>query len=89
MGNSRRLMADLVQEFTHKVTRADGVVFRVRAFAEKRGNIWIGWLEFRPSRRGKTLKTEEETSQPNKEAVAYWASGLEPVYLEGALERAK
>ena len=52
-------------------------------------NVWIGWLEFRPTGRGKTLKTGEETSQPNKDAVAYWASGLEPVYLEGALDRAK
>ncbi len=76
-------MADLVHEFSEPVGG-----FRVRAFAEKRGNIWIGWLEFRP-RRGKVRKTGEETSQPSKEAVAYWASGLEPVYLEGALERAK
>jgi hypothetical protein len=29
-----------------------------------------------------------ETTQPNREALAYWASGIEPVYLEGALERA-
>ena len=37
----------------------------------------------------KTLKTDEETSQPNKDAVAYWATGLEQVFLEGALKRAK
>jgi hypothetical protein len=29
-----------------------------------------------------------ETTQPNREALTYWASGIEPVYLEGALERA-
>ena len=46
-------------------------------------------LEFRPSGGGKSLKTGEETSQPSKEAVTYWATGLEPIYLEGALERAK
>ena len=62
--------------------------YRVRAFAEKRENIWIGWLEFRP-KSGKALKTDEETSQPSKDAVRYWATGLERVYLEGALERAK
>ncbi len=77
-------MASVVHEFKEKTKN-----FRVRAFAEKRGNIWIGWLEFRPARGGKLLKTGEETSQPSKEAVAYWATGLEPVYLEGALERAK
>jgi len=76
-------MAEVVHEFTDPVGE-----FRVRAFAEKRGNVWIGWLEFRP-KRGKPLKTGEETSQPTKEAVEYWATGLEPVYLEGAIERAK
>jgi len=76
-------MAEVVHEFTDPVGE-----FRVRAFAEKRGNVWIGWLEFCP-KRGKPLKTGEETSQPTKEAVEYWATGLEPVYLEGAIERAK
>jgi hypothetical protein len=78
-------MADVVHEFKTPVRD-----HRVRAFAEKRGNVWIGWLEFRPTRGGgKALKTGEETSQPNKDAVAYWATGLEAVYLEGALDRAK
>jgi hypothetical protein len=34
------------------------------------------------------LSTEQETSQPDRKAVEYWAGGLEPVYLEGALARA-
>jgi hypothetical protein len=75
-------MADLVHEFAKPINQ-----FRVRAFAEKRDNVWIGWLEFKGA--GKTLKTGEETSQPNKDAVVYWATGLEPVFLEGALKRAK
>ena len=75
-------MADLVHDFEKPTGK-----FRVRAYAEKRGNVWIGWLEFRSGSR--TLKTSEETSQPTKDAVAYWATGLEPVYLEGALARAK
>lgn len=83
MGRHHRvIMADLVHEFEKPTGK-----FRVRAYAEKRGNVWIGWLEFRSGSR--TVKTGEETSQPTKEAVAYWATGLEPVYLEGALERAK
>lgn len=82
-------MADLVHECAFKVKRRDGATFRVRAFAEKRGNVWIGWLEFRPTAGGKPLKTGEETSQPTKEDVGYWATGLEPVYFEGALDRAK
>jgi hypothetical protein len=76
-------MADMVHQFSSSVSG-----HRVRAFAEKRGNVWIGWLEF-TGRGGKRLRTEEETSQPDKKAVEYWATGLEPVYLEGALKRAK
>lgn len=82
-------MADLIHEYEHDVVGPDGNGYRARAFAEKRGNVWIGWLEFTPNGGGKPLRTGEETSQPNKEAVEYWASGLEPVYLEGALPRAK
>ena len=36
-----------------------------------------------------TRRTDQETSQPNREALAYWASGLELVYLEGAFGRAQ
>ena len=83
MGNRHGVaVADLVHEFAKPVNQ-----YKVRAFAEKRGNVWIGWLEFKGG--GKTLKTGEETSQPDKKAVEYWATGLEPVFLEGALKRAK
>lgn len=83
-------MAEKVHEFANKIAGPAGTAYVVRAFAEKRGHIWIGWLEFRPAKgKGKTLRTGEETSQPNKEAVEYWATGLELVYLEGALERAR
>jgi hypothetical protein len=36
-----------------------------------------------------TWQTERETTQSSAEQVAYWASGLEPTYLEGALARAQ
>ncbi len=83
-------MAEKVHEFANTMSASDGTTYVVRAFAEKRGHVWIGWLEFRPSKGiGPVLLTAEETSQPNRDAVAYWASGLEPVYLEGALLRAR
>jgi len=34
------------------------------------------------------LTTERETTQPSREALLYWATGLEPIYLEGAFARA-
>jgi len=81
-------MADKLQEFTHQLVGSDGSTFVARAFAERRGHIWIGWLQFE-SPDGRTIRTGDETSQPSKDAVAYWASGLERIYLEGALGRAK
>ena len=48
------------------------------------------WLEFEPADSSKpTLLTDQETSQPNRVDVEYWATGLEPVYFEGAFERAR
>jgi hypothetical protein len=35
------------------------------------------------------LSTGQETSQPDLKALEYWAGGLEPIYLAGALERAQ
>jgi hypothetical protein len=81
-------MTDYVHEFTHTVPRGDGNEYRIRAVAEPRGNIWIGWLEFASAQDGSVLRTGEETSQPTRDGVGYWASGLEPIYLEGALKRA-
>ena len=46
-----------------------------------------GWIEFVPSSCGPVLSTSRETSQSNLEALTCWATGLEPVYLEGALAR--
>ncbi len=51
---------------------------------------WKGWLEFHPVNAPEPiLATDQETSQPNRDAIEYWANGLEPTYLEGALARAE
>lgn len=34
------------------------------------------------------LRTGQETSQPNRSALEYWATGLETIYLDGAFKRA-
>jgi hypothetical protein len=80
-------MAEVVHEFSMPVRGSDHCDYKVRALAEQRGNVWVGWLEFQGPRG--TRKTGEETSQPNRDAVAYWASGIEPVYLDGAWHRAR
>ena len=49
---------------------------------------WHGWLEF-VAADGRRLRSPRETTQPNRENTVYWATGLSPVYLEGAFARAK
>ena len=83
-------MGELLQEYTALVTGADGTTYRVRSFGDESvDGTWIGWLEFEPEDpEAVTLMTDQETSQPNRTAVEYWATGLEAVYFEGAFERA-
>ena len=74
----------------HPVLIASGtVMYAVHVLGQERADVtWKGWLEFHPSGMGSILRTDQETSQPNRVAVEYWATGLEPVYFEGAFARA-
>lgn len=49
--------------------------------------IWEGWLEFVPHDGSEVLRSSRETTQPKLTDLEYWAAGLTPVYLRGALER--
>lgn len=84
-------MSEFLQEYTPIITSPDGMTYTVRSYGEERDdNTWIGWLEFEPDDPEEpTLTTDQETSQPNRTAVEYWATGLEAVYFEGAFERAR
>jgi len=39
--------------------------------------------------RKSVFRTEQETSQPNRMSIEYWALGLEPIYLDEAFARAQ
>jgi hypothetical protein len=68
---------------------AGGRTYRPRACGRARADgTWEGWLEFLPDDATPILRSERETSQPNLMDLEYWATGVTPVYLEGALERA-
>ena len=84
-------MAELLQEYASTVTDAYGLTYAVRSYGEERTDgTWIGWLQFHPIDVTRpVLLTDQETSQPNRTAVEYWATGLEPVYFEGAFARAR
>lgn len=68
----------------------DNAVYVVHICGQERiDGTWEGWIEFHPTDTANpVLSTEQETSQPNRPALEYWADGLEPVYLEGAFARA-
>lgn len=84
-------MNEILHEFSSEVADEDGHVYSARAMGRRRkgATVWEGWLEFTPRGDGGMIRQSPiETTQPNREALLYWAGGLEPVYLEGALERA-
>ena len=80
----------LIHEFTAAARDEDGHVYTARVFGRgRKGGTWVGWLEFTPRGTGVVVRRSPiETTQPSRDALVYWATGLEPVYLEGALARA-
>jgi hypothetical protein len=50
---------------------------------------WEGWLEFAPANGAERLVTDVESRQQTRVQLLRWASGLTPVYAEGALHRAR
>jgi hypothetical protein len=82
-------MSEMVHERVIPLDDGDGRRFDlVRVHAEEQpGGTWQGWIEFR-SADGDVVTTDRETTQSNRAGVAYWATGLEPIFLEGALKRA-
>ncbi len=84
-------MPELILEATHLVRNAEGVAYQPRVYGQQRDDgTWEAWIEFMPLPEAvPTLRTDRETTQSTRAALAYWASGLEPVYYEGALARAQ
>lgn len=67
---------------------AEGLSYRAQVCGTQTDGIWEGWIEFIPTQDGDERRSPRETTQPNRDALAYWATGLSPTYLEGALKRA-
>jgi hypothetical protein len=82
-------MSEVLVDFDTTIAAPDGMRWRPRAcggIAED--GLWEGWIEFASSDGAAHVRTARETEQPNREDLAYWATGLTQVYLEGALRRA-
>lgn len=82
-------MAEVFAEFKTVVVADDGRAFLPRACGGPLSEtVWQGWIEFVSIDGTEVVRTPRETTQPNRTDLAYWATGLTPVYLEGALSRA-
>jgi hypothetical protein len=83
--------AQVFLEYDVLLSMEDGRAYRARACGgEARDGTrrWYGWIEFLPQGEGAPVRTAWETTQPDKTCTVYWSTGLTPVYLQGALERA-
>jgi len=79
---------ELIHSFSTTVTDETGRTWRARVYGRPEGSLWYGWIVFTDDL-GATVETDVETSQPNRDALSYWATGVEPIYLDGALARAR
>lgn len=80
----------LIRQHSEQISDAAGNRYDVFIYGELRPDgTWEGWLEFVPlSLSLSSLRTGRETTQPDLSALEYWSTGLEPIYLAGAFERA-
>ena len=82
-------MSETLLQFPGSVTGPDGNQYEARACGGPlRAGTWQGWIEFVPIAEGEAVRSQRETTQPNRTDTVYWASGLTSVYLEGSLRRA-
>lgn len=78
-------MAEVILTFAEPFTTA-GVPYQVIAFGRETPTVWEGWLQFLGPD-GEARVTARETTQPDRRALEYWATGLSLTYLEGAFDR--
>jgi len=79
---------ELIHSFSASVIDETGTRWRERAYGRPGENLWLGWIAF-TNEAGAAVETEIETTQPDRAALEYWTSGIEPIYLDGALARAR
>ncbi len=83
-------MAELIHRHSTHVRTPEGRIFTTTVYGERQmDGVWTGWLEFEDIDGALLLRTSHETTQPTRDALDYWASGLEPTYVMGAFARAR
>jgi hypothetical protein len=81
-------MAEILVDFDAVLVGSDGKRYGARACGRGRPDgLWEGWVEFPEEGGSGVLRTGRETTQPNRDDLMYWATGLTAAYLDGALLR--
>lgn len=81
-------MAEVLVEFESTFQGPDDRFYEARACGRERPDgMWEGWLEFTPSDGSSVIETGRETTQPDREHLLYWATGLTTAYIDGAVHR--
>jgi hypothetical protein len=82
-------MADVLMSFDDPIADESGR-YHARAVGRQAADgMWEGWIEFEPLHDdGPVVVGPVESRQPEAHDLRYWATGLTPVFLEGALKRA-
>lgn len=82
-------MSGVILTYKTQLRTPDGRLYTPVACGRQRHDgTWEGWLEFVPDDGSEVIRSSRETTQPNEADLEYWATGLTPVYLEGAMQRA-
>jgi hypothetical protein len=89
-GSEDGFMDAVMMQLSETVSDERGT-FHARVMARERDDgSWEGWLEFvRPDKESCGYATPIETRQHDRVTLERWASGLTPVYADGALARAR
>jgi hypothetical protein len=83
-------MIERLHSYTAGVPGIDGRTYTTHVLGRQRDDgTWEGTLFFEPTDQATPLESDAETTQPNRDALIYWATGLEDTFLEGALRRAE
>jgi len=84
-------MAEILRTFDEPVRDQSGSYYARVVGRLAADRMWEGWLEFisEDATQPEPLTTAIESRQPERDHLEYWASGLTPVYAEGALSRAR
>lgn len=83
-------MAEVLTSFETPVSDRLGTYYARAVGRHAEDGMWEGWLEFTPiDGASEVLVGRIESRQPERHDLVYWATGLTPVFLEGALHRAR